>query len=98
MDLTVIQTILTTLGIDLKNLGINTGVIAGIIMLTKAIRLTKLGTKLGDWIVLMPIILGAASAFIFTQPLVLGPVFTSTLWYSGLSTLIFKLWKTARKK
>ncbi len=98
MDLTVIQTILNTLGIKLSDIGINMVVIPGIIFLTKGIKLTKLGMKLGDWIILMPIVLGIASAFIFTRPLVLGPTFTASLWYAGLSSLIFKLWKTARKK
>jgi hypothetical protein len=80
--------------VDLLQLGIDLGVIAGIIGLTQVVKSFDKARKLERWYVLVPVVFGLGAAVALTSPLSVQGVARNGIAYAGVAALAYM----ARKK
>jgi hypothetical protein len=78
---------------DIMAIGLNLGVIAGIIGLTEVVK-RVVPVKLEGWVIVVPLVLGILAAMGLTQPLEWQGVVVNAIIYAGASTYAWKLGKT----
>ncbi len=78
---------------DILTIGLNAGIIAGIIGLTEVIK-KIIPVKLEGWVIIVPLLLGVAAAVGLTKPLEWQGVVVNAIIYAGASTYAWKLGKT----
>ena len=74
---------------DLLQLGIDLGVVAGIIGLTQAAKSFDKGKKLERFYVLVPVLLGLIAGVALTSPLTVAGVARAGIAYGGVAALAY---------
>lgn len=81
--------------IDLTQIGINIGVIAGIMGITEVVKLQMKGWEpAGRVIILVPLVLALAAALFLTRPFGWQEYGENAIIYCGSATYLFKFGKT----
>jgi uncharacterized membrane protein HdeD (DUF308 family) len=79
---------------DFANLGLNLGVVAGIIGITRVVTTFDKDSKLARWYPLIPAVLSIAAAAFLTSPWAWGEYGKNVIIYVGSATYLYKFGKT----
>ena len=83
---------------ELGSLGINTGLVAVIVLITEALKKLDKESKFKKYYILIPLILGVGAAFLTTTPLEVKDVIVNSIVYAGVSGYFYKSGKLALSK
>ena len=76
-------------------LGVNGGLILGIIMLTEALKKLDKKKRFKKFYIIIPLVLGIGAAFLMTEPLAFKDVSINAIVYAGVSGYFYKSGKLA---
>ena len=82
---------------DFGSLGINTGLVAGIVAITQLLKKLDKESKFKKYYILIPLIFGIGASFLITTPLAAKDVIVNAIIYAGVSGYIYKSGKLALK-
>jgi hypothetical protein len=80
--------------ISLGDLGVNTGLIFVIIMITQFLKNLDTKNKFSKFYVLIPLLLSVGISFLVTDPIKVQDIITNILVYAGVSAYFYKTGKT----
>jgi hypothetical protein len=83
---------------ELGSLGVNTGLVAVIVLVTEALKKIDKNSKFKKYYILIPLILGIGAAFLTTTPLEVKDLIVNSIVYAGVSGYFYKTGKLALKK
>jgi Ca2+/Na+ antiporter len=83
---------------DFGSLGVNTGLVAGIVAVTQLLKKLDKESKFKKYYILIPLILGIGASFLITDPLTIKDVIINSIIYAGVSGYFYKSGKLALEK
>lgn len=84
--------------LGLSPIGVNTGLVFIIVLLTQGIKKLDKNNKFKKWYLLVPLLLGIGAAFLSTDPLATKEIIINSIVYAGVSGYFYKSGKLALSK
>lgn len=81
--------------LGLPPIGVNTGLVVIIVLLTQGIKKLDKNNKFKKFYILVPLLLGIGAAFLSTDPLAVKEVIINSIVYAGVAGYFYKSGKLA---